>query len=109
PDVIVDFSTAVLEQVGPDRVRISGVSGLPATDTLKVSLGCTEGHIGEDMFFYAGPGCLEKAKLARRILEERFAIAKLQADELRIDFLGVNAVHGAASPEPACEPNEIAV
>lgn len=109
PDAIVDFSTAVLEQVGPDRVRIDGVSGLPATDTLKVSLGCTEGHIGEDMFFYAGPGCLEKAKLARRILEERFAIAKLQADELRIDFLGVNAVHGAASPEPACEPNEIAV
>lgn len=109
PDVIVDFSTAVLEQAGPDRVRISGVSGLPRTDTLKVSLGCTEGHIGEDMFFYAGPGCLEKARLAKRILEERFAMAALRADELRIDFLGVNAVHGAASPEPACEPNEIAV
>jgi hypothetical protein len=101
PDVVVDFSTAVLEQVGPDRVRISGVSGQPRTDTLKVSLGCTEGHIGEDMFFFAGPGCLEKARLAKRILEARFAMARLQADEVRIDFLGVNAVHGAASPEPA--------
>ncbi|RLK45606.1 acyclic terpene utilization AtuA family protein [Cupriavidus plantarum] len=109
PDVIVDFSTARLEQLGPDRVRVSGVTGLPRTDTLKVSLGCTEGHIGEDMFFYAGPGCLAKAELARKILAERFALAKLDAEALRIDFLGVNAVHGAASPVPACEPNEIAV
>lgn len=109
PDVVVDFSTAVLEQAGPDRVRIHGVAGSPCTDTLKVSLGCTEGFIGEDMFFYAGPGCLDKARLAKTILEHRFAMAGLQADELRIDFLGVNAIHGAASPAPACEPNEIAV
>jgi len=109
PDVVVDFSTATLEQVGRDRVRISGVGGSPRTDTLKVSLGCTEGYIGEDMFFYAGPGCLDKARLAKTILEHRFAMAGLQAEELRIDFLGVNAIHGAASPPPACEPNEIAV
>lgn len=109
PDVVVDFTTAVLEQAGQDQVRISGVRGAPRTGTLKVSLGCTEGFIGEDMFFYAGPGCLAKAELARVILEKRFALAHLQADELRIDFLGVNAIHGAASPVPPCEPNEIAV
>lgn len=109
PDVVVDFTTAVLEQAGPDQVRISGVRGAPRTGTLKVSLGCTEGFIGEDMFFYAGPGCLARAELARVILEKRFALAHLQADELRIDFLGVNAIHGAASPVPPCEPNEIAV
>ena len=64
PDVVVDFTTAQLEQQGADRVRISGVTGAPRTDTLKISLGCTEGFIGEDMFFYAGPGCLAKAELA---------------------------------------------
>ncbi|MDF3833641.1 DUF1446 domain-containing protein [Cupriavidus basilensis] len=109
PDVVVDFTTAQLEQVGPDEVRISGVSGTPRTATLKVSLGCTEGFIGEDMFFYAGPGCLEKARLAKTILEHRFQRAGLDAQALRIDFLGVDAIHGAASPAPACEPNEIAV
>lgn len=109
PDVVIDFTTARLEQAGPDQVRISGVRGTPRTGTLKVSLGCTEGFIGEDMFFYAGPGCLGKAELARIILEKRFALANLQADELRIDFLGVNAIHGAAAPVPPCEPNEIAV
>ncbi|WP_454726427.1 MULTISPECIES: acyclic terpene utilization AtuA family protein [Cupriavidus] len=109
PDVVVDFTTARLEQVAPDQVRISGVDGAPRTPTLKVSLGCTEGFIGEDMFFYAGPGCLEKARLAKTILEHRFRLAGLQAEALRIDFLGVNAIHGDASPAPACEPNEIAV
>lgn len=109
PDVVVDFTTARLEQVAPDQVRISGVGGAPRTPTLKVSLGCTEGFIGEDMFFYAGPGCLEKARLAKTILEHRFRLAGLRAEALRIDFLGVNAIHGDASPAPACEPNEIAV
>ena len=103
------FLTAVLEQVGSDRVRISGISGKPRTPTLKVSIGCTEGFIGEDMFFYAGPGALRRAKLAKRILEERFRIVKLEAEEIRIDFLGLNAIHGEATPSDAPEPYEVAV
>ena len=109
PDVVVDFTTAKLEQVGPDRVRVSNISGKPRTPTLKVSIGCAEGYVGEDMFFYAGPGALRRAKLARQILQERFRIVELDAEELRIDFLGVNAIHGPMTPIDAPEPYEIAV
>jgi hypothetical protein len=109
PDVVVDFTTAKLEQVGPDRVRVTNLSGKPRTPTLKVSIGCQEGFIGEDMFFYAGEGALRRAQLAKRILEERFRIVKLVAEETRIDFLGVNAIHGAMSPAPRAEPYEVAV
>jgi hypothetical protein len=112
PDAVVDFTGARLQEAGPDRVRVSGIAGKPRTPTLKVSIGCTEGFIGEDMFFYAGPGALSRARLARRILEERFKIVGLQAEEVRIDFIGVNAIHGAASPEPGPgvpEPYEVAV
>ena len=109
PDVVVDFTTARLEQVGPDRVRVSGIGGKPRTPYLKASIGCTEGYIGEDMFFYAGPGALRRAQLAKRILEERFRIVGLKADDLRIDFLGLNAIHGEATPADAPEPYEIAV
>jgi hypothetical protein len=109
PDVVVDFTTARIEQVGPDRVRVSGIGGKPRTPTLKASVGCAEGFIGEDMFFYAGPGALRRAKLARRILEERFRIVGLQAEDLRIDFLGLNAIHGDATPAEAPEPYEVAV
>ena len=109
PDVVVDFTQARIEEIGQDRVRVTGLTGKPRTETLKVSLGCTEGFIGEDMFFYAGPGALRRARLARTILEERFKIVKLEAQDMRIDFLGLNAVHGAATPADAPEPYEIAV
>ena len=109
PDVVVDFTTAKLEQVGPDRVRVTGLSGKPRTPTLKVSIGCTEGFIGEDMFFYAGPGALRRAQLAKKVLEERFKIVKLDAEDMRVDFLGINAIHGDATPADAPEPYEIAV
>ncbi len=109
PDVVVDFTTTQLEQLGPDRVRVTKISGKPRTPTLKVSIGCVEGFIGEDMFFYAGPGALRRAQLAKKILEERFKIVKLDAEEVRIDFLGVNAIHGEMSPKNGPEPYEVAV
>jgi hypothetical protein len=109
PDAVVDFTSAKLEQVGPDRVRVTGLGGKPRTPTLKVSIGCTEGFIGEDMFFYAGPGALRRAQLAKKVLEERFKIVKLDAEDMRVDFLGINAIHGDATPADAPEPYEIAV
>jgi hypothetical protein len=109
PDVVVDFTSVRLEQVAPDRVRVTDIGGKPRTSTLKVSISCAEGFIGEDMFFYAGPGALRRAQLAKRILEERFKIVDLQAEELRIDFVGMNAIHGAATPADWPEPYEIAV
>ena len=109
PDVVVDFTATKLEEVGADRVCVTNICGKPRTPTLKVSIGCMEGFIGEDMFFYAGPGALRRAQLAKRILEERFKIVGLQAEEIRIDFLGLNAIHGAMSPADQAEPYEIAV
>ncbi len=109
PDVIVDFTTTQLAQLAPDRVQVSNISGKPRTPTLKVSIGCAEGYVGEDMFFYAGPGALRRAQLAKQILEERFKIVELDAEELRIDFLGLNAIHGPMTPADAPEPYEVAV
>jgi hypothetical protein len=94
PDVTADFTTTHLYQDGPDRVRFTNGGGRPRPQTLKVSLGCVEGFIGEDMFFYAGPGADGRAEAAAEILRRRFEIIGLDAEEVRIDFLGQNAVHG---------------
>ena len=47
--------------------------------------------------------------LLRLRMEERFKIVDLKAEEIRIDFLGLNAIHGAMSPANQPEPYEIAV
>lgn len=109
PDVVVDFSTVELSQIGPDRVRVAGISGRPRPETLKVSIGCAEGFIGEDIFFFAGAGALDRAQLAKRILEERYRMVGLEADALRIDLLGIDALHGAATPATAPVPYELAL
>ena len=57
------------------RRRIIG--GKPRTPTLKVSIGCTEGFIGEDMFFYAGPG--RAAPRAARQADPRGALQDRRA------------------------------
>lgn len=109
PDVVVDFTTTQMEEVGPNRVRVWGINGKPRTPTLKVSISCAEGFVGEDMFFYAGPGALRRAKLAKQILERRFDMVGLVAEDVRIDFLGLNAIHGDMTPRDAPEPYEVAV
>ena len=98
-----------LAVVKDNQEQRSRPSGKPRTPTLKVSIGCTEGFIGEDMFFYAGPGALRRAELAKRVLEERFKIVALEAEEVRIDFIGLNAIHGPISPRSQPEPYEVAV
>ena len=73
PDVVVDFTTAQLEQVGPDRVRVTGISGKPRTFTLKVSIGCTEGFIGKTCSSTRGPALRRVTRQAhpRGALQDR--------------------------------------
>lgn len=61
------------------------------------------------MFFFAGPGAVNRALLAKRILQERFQLIKLEADEIRFDLLGLSAIHGEATPQSAPEPYEVGI
>jgi len=107
PDVIVDFSDVRLEEVGKDRVRISGVRGKPRPEHHKVSIGVREGWIGEGEITYAGLGCLERARLAEQVVRERLKISGVQLQELRVDYIGLNSLHGEASLPPREPPYEV--
>ncbi len=61
------------------------------------------------MFFYAGPGALRRAELAKRILEERFRIVGLRAEEIASTSSALNAIHGGSAARAGPEPYEIAV
>lgn len=94
PDVVADFSHVRFCQSGPDAVQVTGASGAPRTDSLKVSVGYQDGFIGEGEISYAGPGAVARGRLALDIVRERFAICDFNAEEMRFDLIGVNALHG---------------
>ena len=94
PDVIADFSAVSVEQIGPDRVRVTGAQGWPKTGTLKVSIGYIDSYIGEGQISYAGAGAVARGRLALEIVRERLMLTGVQSSEARFDLIGINALHG---------------
>ena len=105
PDVVADFSSVTLHEAGRDRVRVSGGLGRPRPGTLKVSAGDLDGFVGEGQISYAGPGAVQRAKLARDILAERLGPHPLR--ELRFDLIGINSIHGDRLSRVDPEPYEV--
>jgi hypothetical protein len=109
PDVVADFSQVTVEEVGPDRVRVSGGRGARRTDTLKVSVGYVDSYIGEGQISYAGPGALARGRLALEIVRERLKLTNVAASELRFELVGVDSLHGPEVSAHAGEPYEVRV
>ena len=111
PDVVADFSQVRVEEIAPDRVRVSGGRGTKRTDTLKVSVGYVDSFIGEGQISYAGPGALARGRLALDIVRERLKLTGVAASELRFELVGVEALHGVevSARAMANEPYEVRV
>lgn len=62
PDVRCDFTQVKVEQVGTDRVLVSGAVGRPPTSTLKVSATYQDGYRATAIFTLCGIDCFEKAE-----------------------------------------------
>ena len=73
PDVVADFSTIRLEQLGPDRVGISGVRGAPGPEEAKVAVNLLGGFRNAMTFVLTGLDIEEKAHLVRRTLLQSFS------------------------------------
>src|ERR1700753_3923553 len=109
PDVVADFSQVNVEEIAPDRVRISGGRGTKRTNTLKVSVGYVDSFIGEGQISYAGPGALARGRLALEIVRERLKLTGVASRELRFELVGVESLHGAEVSAHAAEPYEVRV
>jgi hypothetical protein len=70
PDVTSRFDTIEIGADGPDRVRISGVRGLPPPETAKVCVNTLAGFRNAATFVLCGLDIEAKAELARRQVTE---------------------------------------
>ena len=102
PDAIADISKATLTQVGKDRVAVGGIQGKKRTDTLKLSIGYHAGYKVSTMLSFAWPDAYEKAQKAADILMKKMKRKNLKAEDIRIDYIGLNSLHlGVANMDPS--------
>jgi len=107
PDCVADFTTVRLEYEGRDRVRVYGIEGRPATETLKVSISYSAGYKAVGTLVYSWPDAYDKARAADRILRTRLDRLGLKFDQILTEFVGANATHGPLAGEPSPELPEV--
>jgi hypothetical protein len=100
PDCVADFTTIELTDEAPDRVRLSGVRGRPATTSYKVSMAYRDGYTATGTLTYAWPDALEKARAADRILRTRLQDLGLTFEEVRTEFVGFDSCLGPRAHVP---------
>jgi hypothetical protein len=99
PDAVCDFTQARYEQVGKDRVRVSGARGRRPTDTYKVSTTWPDGYKLSTIFMLGGREAVAKGRhSAEMILKKtrRMLGEKGMGDyrETSIEVIGGEATYG---------------
>jgi hypothetical protein len=109
PEVITDFTDVEMEEVAKDRVKVWGAKGKPRPETLKAGIAYTDGFIGEVESSVTWPDAVAKARRSFEIIQKRFEMVDLKAEEVRFDMIGVDSCHWSASPEPDPDINEVRI
>ena len=107
PDVVADFTTIHLDDLGDDRVRVRGVRGGPRTDFLKVSIAYAGGWKATGTLTYVWPDAADKARAADRVLRKRLERLGLEFDEVRTELVGWDSTHGPLVGEPPSDQPEV--
>ena len=103
-NVILDLTGVRFDEIGRNRMRVSGARGRGRPTHLKVSGFVEEpGVIADVEIGYAGTGALNRGRVAADTL--RLRLAGLASEDVRIDLVGVDSIIGAASlPAPNALP-----
>jgi hypothetical protein len=107
PDVVADFTGVEFTQIAENQVQVKGGKGQEKTDFLKASIGYVDSYMGEGQISYAGPGAVNRGRLALEIVEERLKIMGVSYQELKLDLIGIDSLHGSNISATGHEPYEV--
>ncbi|HEY1412989.1 MAG TPA: acyclic terpene utilization AtuA family protein, partial [Rhodopila sp.] len=102
PDATVSFLTLKVEEVGENRVRISGAAGRPPPPDYKVSATYPDGYKAHGMLTIFGHQAVRKARRAGEGILQRLQIAGMVYRSTLVECLGT----GASVPGIAGRRNE---
>ena len=106
PDVIADFTSFTLDEVGPDVVSIQRCRGRPPTDTYKVSIAYRYGFMAAGTLTIFGPRAVAKARKAGEMIFQRLERIGIKPEDTQIECLGVGDCVPGVVPATA-EPPEV--
>lgn len=106
PDVTADFTTLSLSDVGENQVRVSGVTGKPRPEKLKLNFGRLEGYMRELIFTVGAPFAFKKYEQLQIMIQETWKT--LPIERIRYHLLGVNSLFGSIAPLPD-DPLELVI
>lgn len=97
PDVVADFTSFKLDDIGGNEVRITGVKGKPRPEKLKVSMSYADGFTAAGTLLYSWPDAVEKARFAGELVRKRLIDNAKLPEHFNIELVGLNACHGDVS------------
>jgi hypothetical protein len=105
PDVVLDLTAVQVSEIGKDRVRVTGVRGKPAPETLKATVCVDGGILGEAEISYAGSNAAARAALAIEVISRRMR-QRVPGLAIRVDAIGAASVLGASAVAPDLRRSE---
>tara|TARA_R110002096_G_scaffold4493_19_gene20947 strand:- start:2822 stop:4177 length:1356 start_codon:yes stop_codon:yes gene_type:complete len=96
PDATVSFLGLDLEELGKDRIKITGARGGPPPVTYKVSATWHDGFRAEGMLVIVGNNAVAKARRAGEVLIERIERKGFVPDRTAMEVIGSGDVTGGA-------------
>lgn len=94
-DVVAELSNIELEELGKDRVRLTGVKGRPPPPTTKVGVTAQGGYQAEGHYYLCGLDIAEKAQM----IEDQCRTVLNAKEFSLLKFM----VTGTAAPNPASQ------
>lgn len=88
PDVTVSILSLRLEQVGKDRILVSGSNGRPPPTSYKVSATYNDGYRAEAILAIFGRDCAKKARRCGEIILNKMQRAGYHPERYQIECLG---------------------
>jgi len=91
PDVTVSFLSLLVDDLGNDRVRVSGASGKPRPDAYKVSATFRDGFRSAGTLTIVGRNAVQKARRAGELVLHRVREAGFELRDSVVECLGSGA------------------
>ncbi len=101
PDVVLDLGTVQLDDLGHNQVRMTGATGHPRPEQLKVVGGYKDGFKAEVTWGFSWPNAWSKCQAAIEMIRSQLKDKRIPHDELFIEYPGLNSAHGVLAPLPA--------